>query len=144
MKKYLLLLYLPLALLYACNTGAAKADEKAELQTQVMAIHDESMAKMGDIFKLRRQLRTMRDTMEAQQAESTDLLVLQQEINSLNEADEVMMQWMRQYEAPDSLQHPQAMAYLQQELDKIKRVRTVMDSTIQAAQTTAQKYEQQK
>ena len=145
MKKYLLLLYLPLALLFACNTDATEtADEKATLETQVLAIHDTAMEKMGDIIKLRRQLRSLHDTLQTQQADSTDLLVLQQEINSLNKADEEMMQWMRQYEAPDSLQHAEAMTYLQQELVKIERVQTLMDSTIQAAHTTAQKYEQQK
>ncbi len=110
-----------------------------------MAIHDEAMARMGDIYKLRRTLRSMRDTLEAQQqTDSTTVLALEQEISGLNKADEAMMQWMRQYSAPDTLQHEQAMDYLQQELVKVERVQTIMDSTIEAAQTTVKKYEQEK
>ncbi|WP_276496611.1 hypothetical protein [Pontibacter litorisediminis] len=145
MKRHILLLALPLAILGACQSGASGEEEKTELETKVMAIHDEAMARMGDIYKLRRTLRSMRDTLEAQQqTDSTTVLALEQEISGLNKADEAMMQWMRQYSAPDTLQHEQAMDYLQQELVKVERVQTIMDSTIEAAQTTVKKYEQEK
>ncbi|WP_266202337.1 hypothetical protein [Pontibacter kalidii] len=144
MKRYLILLVLPLALFSACQSGDSGQEEKEELETKVLAIHDEAMARMGEIFKLRRSLRVTRDTLEAQQADSTALLSLEREIDGLNKADEAMMQWMRQYKAPDTLQHEQAMQYLQQELTKIERVQTIMDSTIKAARATATTYEQQK
>lgn len=128
----------------ACQSGATEEEEKTELETKVMAIHDEAMAKMDNIYKLRRSLRGMRDTLEAQQADSTAILPLEQEISGLNKADEAMMGWMRQYKKPDTLQHEQAMTYLQQELTKIQRVQTIMDSTIEAAQATVTKYEQEK
>ncbi|AKD05354.1 hypothetical protein POKO110462_17535 [Pontibacter korlensis] len=144
MKKYSILFALPLAILMACQGGASGEEEKAALETKVLAIHDEAMAKMDNIYKLRRKLRTFRDTLEAQQADSTAILPLQQEIDGLNKADEAMMQWMRQYSAPDTLQHEQAMSYLNKELVKIERVQTIMDSTIEAAQATVTKYEQQK
>lgn len=144
MKKHILLLALPLALFSACQSDASGEEEKTELETKVLTIHDEAMAKMDNIYKLRRTLRTMRDTLEAQQADSTAILALQQEISGLNKADEAMMQWMRQYDEPDTLQHEQAMTYLQQELTKIERVQTIMDSTIAAAQATVKNYEQEK
>lgn len=144
MKKYIILFVLPLALFAACQGNASNEEEKTELENKVMAIHDEAMAKMGDIYKLRRSLRSMRDTLEAQQADSSAILPLEQEITGLNMADEAMMQWMRQYKAPDTLQHEQAMQYLQQELTKVERVQTIMDSTLEAAQATVKKYEQQK
>ncbi|PRY09713.1 hypothetical protein CLV24_11852 [Pontibacter ummariensis] len=144
MKNRVMYLAFPLALLLSCHSGPTEETQQAELQGNVMAIHDAAMAKMEDIFKLRRSLRALRDTLEAQQADSTTLLVLQRDISGLNEADEVMMSWMRQYQAPDSLQHQEAMAYLQAELQKIERVQTVMDSTIQAARTTLTQYDQQK
>lgn len=145
MKKSIILLAFPLALLSACGSSPAEADQKTALEEKVLGIHDEAMARMGEIYKLRRQLRSIRDTLEQQpQTDSTTILSLQQEIQGLNQADEVMMQWMRQYEAPDSLQAQQAINYLQQELIKIERVQYVMDSTINAAKQTANQYEQQK
>ena len=143
MKKSTILIALCFAALTACDSGTSGEEETVSLEDKVMAIHDEAMAKMDNIYKLRRKLRTLRDTLEAQQADSTMLLPLEQEISGLNKADEAMMQWMRQYEAPDTLQQEQAMQYLQQELKKIKRVQTMMDSTLEAAQITLTRYEQE-
>ncbi|MDX5480226.1 MAG: hypothetical protein LPK07_00935 [Hymenobacteraceae bacterium] len=144
MKKYITLLALPFFILTSCETGPSEAEQKDELESTVMTVHDEAMAKMGDIYKMRRNLRTLRDTLEARQTDSTSLQALQAEISGLNQADEAMMQWMRNYSAPDTLQHEQAMTYLQQELEKIERVQIIMDSTLQAARATYIQYEQQK
>ena len=144
MKKHFILLIMPFLLLTGCNTGSREATQQEELEANVMAIHDDAMARMGDIYKLRRNFRSLRDTLAAQQTDSATLQALQQQIDELNQADEVMMVWMRNYSAPDSLQPEQATVYLQQELQKIERVQTVMDSTIQAARKTYQQYEQQK
>ncbi|GAB3529770.1 hypothetical protein GCM10027443_09560 [Pontibacter brevis] len=144
MKKHLIQIILPILLLTACHTGQTEATQQEELEANVMTIHDDAMAKMGDIYKLRRNFRSLRDTLAAQQADTATLQALQQQIDELNQADEVMMVWMRNYSAPDSLQHEQAMRYLQQELQKIERVQTIMDSTIAAARQKYQQYEQQK
>ncbi|RDV15051.1 hypothetical protein DXT99_12010 [Pontibacter diazotrophicus] len=144
MMKHLILIVMPFLLLMGCNTGPAEATQQEELEANVMVIHDDAMAKMGDIYKLRRNFRSLRDTLAAQQADTATLQALQQQIDELNQADEVMMVWMRNYSAPDTLQHEQAMNYLQQELQKIERVQTIMDSTIEAARQTHQQYEQQK
>jgi Mg2+ and Co2+ transporter CorA len=144
MNRSILLIAMPLLLLFGCNTVSSEATETEELESHVMAIHDEAMAKMGDIYKLRRNLRSLRDTLATQQTDTATLQALQQQIDGLNAADEVMMVWMRNYQAPDSVQQDQAMNYLQQELQKIERVQTVMDSTITAARQTYQQYEQQK
>lgn len=110
----------------------------------MLAKHDSAMAQMGDIYKLRRNLRTLRDTLEAQQADTARLHMLERQLEGLSQADKVMMDWMHNYHAPDSLKPQEAMTYLQQELQKIKRVQIVMDSTLKAAQQTYQSYEQPK
>ena len=51
------------------------------------------------------------------------------------------MNWMRNYKAPDTLQHEQAMNYLQQQLQKIEKVKITMDSTIKAARDIYQQHE---
>ena len=144
MKKHLIPIIMPLLLLTACNSGTAEITQQEELEARVMTIHDDAMARMGDIYKLRRSFRSLRDTLATQQTDSTTLQALQQQIDELNQADEVMMVWMRNYSAPDSLKPEQAKTYLQQELQKIERVQTIMDSTIQAARKTYQQYEQPK
>ncbi|MFD3001602.1 hypothetical protein ACFS7Z_14620 [Pontibacter toksunensis] len=144
MKNQIILILVPFLLLTGCNQGSSEATQQEELEANVMAIHDDAMARMGDIYKLRRSFRSLRDTLAARQTDSATLQALQQQIDELNQADEVMMVWMRNYTAPDSLQPEQAKVYLQQELQKIERVQTVMDSTIQAARKTYQQYEQQK
>lgn len=142
MNKLILLLALPIAILAGCKSGPTEVVQKAELQQHVMAVHDSAMAEMDQIFKLRRSLRALRDTLETQQTDTTILQALQQNINSLNRADERMMDWMRNYKAPDTLLHAQAMRYLQLELQKIEKVKNTMDSTISAARKTYQQYEQ--
>ena len=144
MKKLILLLALPVAILAGCKSGPSETEQKLELEQHVMAVHDSAMAEMGTIFKLRRNLRALRDTLATRQTDSTTLLLLQQHITGLNRADEAMMDWMRNYKAPDTLQHQQAMQYLQQELQKIEKVKTTMDSTVKTARQTYQQYELQK
>ncbi|TPE41042.1 hypothetical protein [Pontibacter mangrovi] len=144
MKKQLLLLALPLALLSACQEGSSGDEEKTALQDKVMAVHDEAMARMDDTHKLRRALRSLQDSLQTAQADTATLQPLAQELSGLEKADEAMMAWMHQYQAPDSLEHEQAMDYLQDQLQKIERVQTLMDSTLEAAQSTLNKYEQEK
>lgn len=144
MKKNIILLILPLLVIMGCSEGGSpEALQQEELEATVMAKHDSAMAQMGDIFKLRRNLQALRDTLSAHDADSATLRALELQIAALEKADEVMMVWMRNYEAPDSLQHGQAMTYLQQELRKIERVQVIMDSTVSAARETYRTYEQQ-
>ena len=144
MKKNLILLTLPLLTLLGCTEGNSPEElQQQELEATVMAKHDSAMAQMGDIFKLRRNLQALRDTLSAHGPDSAALQALEQQVAGLEAADEAMMVWMRNYEAPDSLQHGQAMDSLQQELQKIERVQIVMDSTISAARKTYSSHEQQ-
>lgn len=146
MKYFILTISFALAILCGCNQGQSPAEQKDALEKKVLVVHDTAMAKMGDIYKLRKNLRTLRDTLEAQpQPDSSTLKKLQQHIQLLNRADEAMMGWMRQYKAPtEDMSNEQAMEYLQQELVKIEKVQTLMDSTIQAARTTYNTYVQNK
>ncbi len=145
MKRRIILLAFPVLLLSACTgEGESEALEQKKLEETVLAKHDSAMAQMGDIYKLRRNLRTLRDTLEAQQADTARLHMLERQLEGLSQADKVMMDWMHNYHAPDSLKPQEAMTYLQQELQKIKRVQIVMDSTLKAAQQTYQSYEQPK
>ncbi|MBC5992363.1 hypothetical protein [Pontibacter cellulosilyticus] len=146
MKYILLIISLALAILCSCSQVQSPEEQQETLEQNVLAVHDTAMAKMEDIFKLRKSLRTLRDTLETQtQPDSAILNNLQQHIQLLNRADEAMMGWMRQYKAPAAdMPNEQAINYLQQEMVKIKKVQTLMDSTINAAQATYNSYDQNK
>lgn len=142
MKKW----FLYLALLFAfagCQSGpSSEAQQQQELETEVMDLHDEAMADMGKIYRLRRNLTALRDSLQAQTADTVRVSLLSRRIAELNEADEAMMDWMRQYKAPDTLAHDQAMIYLRDEHNKMARVKTLMDSTIANARETYATYGQ--
>jgi len=144
MKRKTIVFALPLLLLLGCaDGGTSEASELETLEATVLAKHDSAMVLMDDIFKLRHNLRNLHDTLATHITDTATARVVQRQIEGLNGADKVMMDWMHNYEAPDSLQHDQAMAYLQQELKKIERVQVVMDSTIAAARQTYMTYEKE-
>lgn len=144
MKKLTLLLC-TLLLLSGCQSGPSTTEQREQLEAEVLELHDNAMAEMGKIYRLRRNMTRLQDTLHTQQPDTTQLQHLSQHITSLNTADEAMMQWMRQYKAPTEDQpHPEAMAYLQQELEKMTRVKQLMDSTITAAQQTYATYDPKK
>lgn len=140
MKNWFFYLVVVLAL-SACNDGANETQQKQEtLETEVMDLHDEAMADMGKIYRLRRNLTSLRDTLQAQSADTATIRLLTQRIQDLEKADEAMMEWMRQYKVPDTLAHEQAMLYLNTEHRKMERVKSLMDSTITNAQETYATY----
>ena len=146
MKYFVVYVVFVLAILCGCSQGQNPEEQKEALEQNVLAVHDTAMAKMEDIFKLRKSLRTLRDTLEKQPQSDTAILNnLQQHIQLLNRADEAMMGWMRQYKAPAAdMPSEQAINYLQQEMVKIEKVQTLMDSTINAARSTFKSYDQNK
>jgi predicted RNase H-like nuclease (RuvC/YqgF family) len=142
MKHWLLYLVAILAF-SACGNKENDAQQAQDaLETEVMALHDEAMADMGKIYRLRRNLSSLRDTLQAQSGDTATINLLTRRIQELNDADEAMMDWMRRYQAPDTLAHDQAMNYLQEEHEKMARVKALMDSTIANAKKTYTQHEQ--
>jgi hypothetical protein len=141
MRKLLFFLLLPV-LLAGCQAGQTEEEHRTKLESQVMDIHDEAMAEMGTIYKLRRNLTRLRDTLQVQDTDTAVIQELTTHIVRLNQADEAMMNWMRQYKIPDGQQsHELTMHYLQDELSKMRNVKQLMDSTIVAARQTYSKHE---
>lgn len=138
MNKMLVPVALVSTLLFsACSGGSSAEDQKKELETEVLTVHDEAMNKMDEISKLRRSLRTLKE----KKTDTAEQAILERDIEGLALADEVMMNWMREYTAPDSLENQAALHYLNQELVKIERVKTIMDSTLVAARKTLAKHD---
>ncbi|WP_018479128.1 hypothetical protein [Pontibacter roseus] len=141
MKKWPLYLVFPL-LLAGCQSGPSEAEQQEALESEVMQLHDVAMADMGKIYRLRRSLTSLRDSLAQQSTDTATVNLLNQQITQLYKADEAMMSWMRQYKAPDTLAHEQAMLYLQEEHTKMAGVKALMDSTIANAKQSYSPYEQ--
>ena len=108
-----------------------------KLYNEVMAIHDEVMPKMDDIYKLKTALKNqLADTpnMAEQKKKEIELTILQ-----LDSASENMMVWMRSFNPlPDSIGEEKARQYLEEEKEKVKKVKGTMLKAIEEAKNINQ------
>ena len=102
------------------------------LYNEVMRIHDEVMPKMNDLYKAKTALKTR---MELPGLPENERAEINSNIARLDSASEGMMVWMRQFNPlADSAGEEKARAYLENELEKIKKVR---DDILAALKTSA-------
>lgn len=108
---------------------------------QVFNVHDEVMPKMGEVMALKKQvLAKAKEVGEAKgdsvQAESLRGLALR-----LDQANEGMMQWMREWQANaqphinEETTVEERKAFLNGEMEKVKKVREDINSSIEAAKS---------
>ena len=117
------------------GTGDGTEEEGNQaLYDEVMKVHDEVMPKMNDIYKLKEELK--------QQIASTPEMVeekkkeIEETISKLDSASEGMMIWMRNFNPlPDSLGEEQAREYLENEMEKVKKVKEDILEAIEKANT---------
>ncbi|ALJ01471.1 hypothetical protein [Rufibacter tibetensis] len=129
MKNPLLPLLSLVLLGAACSPSPQKKVEV--LQQEVLALHDSAMAKMGALYSNRKQLTYLRDSVVVQDTQAKQSLATG--ISNLVQADEQMMQWMRAYRSPEGKSPEEALPYLQQEKDKIEKVRVSISQSLQTA-----------
>lgn len=110
----------------------AKPQGNEALYQEVMAVHDEVMPKMDEIYKLKEALRKQM-TNPAEQPE------IQTTITNLDSASALMFTWMNQFNPPaDSEGVEKAKAYLEEEKKKIEQVRDAMIQSIDEAKAVMQ------
>ena len=143
--KSILIALLPLMMFFSCGKPASQSEnEEMEgteegnpnqaLYDQVMDIHDEVMPKMEDIYKLKSQL-------QEQIANTPDMVMekkeaIEKKILQLDSANNAMMDWMHQFSPlADSADEEEARAYLEDQMEKIKKVKEEMLTAIEKAQT---------
>lgn len=121
---------LSLIILASCQS---KEDEVQALNAEVIAIHDEVMPKMDEIMKLKSKLqqKLILGDIEEQETEKIQSLLVE-----LEEADQVMMNWMRNF---DSLMEDKTeedkIAYLETQKKAIQIVKDKMLSAISQAES---------
>jgi hypothetical protein len=140
MKQILLTAILATVFL-GCEKKAGE-DKVTDLETEVLAIHDEIMPKMDSIMTLKAMLST-----KIKEIDSLDNIGLssnslaEQRIkaidinNKLNESDKSMMDWMHGYKGDSAkkLQSEQAVLYFEAEKDEILQVKQLTLRSLQEA-----------
>ncbi len=114
------------------NKAANTDNPNQALYDQVMDIHDEIMPKVEDVYQLKKQLQekmTSATDLATDKKQELELMVIH-----LDSADHLMMDWMHKFSPlPDSADQEKARAYLESEMEKIKRVKELMNESIEKA-----------
>lgn len=142
MKNLTSLFIVGLLVLAACGKGGEHQHSNSDSSTddspnqalydQVMDVHDEVMPKMDDIMKLKREL-------QDKIANSPDMVVerkeqLEKVIANLDSASNAMMTWMHEFNPlPDSIDQEKAREYLESEMERIRKVKTLTLESIEKA-----------
>ncbi|MEM1406048.1 MAG: hypothetical protein AAGG59_04690 [Bacteroidota bacterium] len=153
MKGIFYTLFLSIVLLVtSCAKSGEKTDtieveekevpqEERELKAlydEVINIHDEVMPKMDDIMKAKGALQEQLDTLRDNNPENSAIQELEQTILSLAQADEAMMDWMRNFKPQeDSSDHKLVIEYYKEEKNKITAVKEQMLSALEKANRLA-------
>ncbi len=116
------------------NTAALKDSlEIDSLSAVVMTVHDEGMAKMMTIRRLKERVIQVKDSLAAKKGDTTAYFVT---ANLLDSATNAMNSWMTGYdmELKDKTA-PEKKAYLEAERKKIADVQDLMSNSIKGAKT---------
>lgn len=121
------------------DSSSTEGDSPNEaLYNQAMDVHDEVMPKLEDIYKLKKDL-------QEQIANTPDMVVerkqqLEAIISNLDSANNAMMEWMHKFNPlPDSVDQEKAREYLESEIERIKKVKELMNESIEKAEAEVKK-----
>lgn len=106
----------------------ASEDQIATLKKEVMAVHDKAMAQMNEMSQLRRKLKETK-------SEAADTAAYHNAYSDLAQAQEAMMEWMRNFENPDEMEVSlkEKTRYLEDQKEKITDVAEYTDRSINKA-----------
>lgn len=122
----------------ACSPKKQQSEEQppADLKTQVMAVHDEVMPKMGELRATQKELLAMADSSAADSLMAIKYRELATQIELANES---MMDWMRKFNPNFEGSEEEVKAYLEEQLQGIQQVSEDMNNSLQAGQEALKK-----
>ena len=90
-----------ISLIYmSCKQANSKPSSPVEaLHNEIMQVHDEVMPRTGDIHKQIKKLKKLKEGIP--ENNTSFIKMIDTVIADLNDADEKMMMWMKQYKKPD-------------------------------------------
>lgn len=120
--------------LLACSlllVAACQKDSNQALYDEVMAIHDEIMPKMDDLYRAKMALQQRLDSAAVDDAGREEIA---RKIAQIDAASESMMVWMREFNPiPDSEGKEKAREYLLEERARIQEIREKMLEALEQA-----------
>ena len=121
----------------ACNSKKEKGGDAERLQEELESIHDETMAKIGALRYYQDTLGTLLRAMNTDSSyASKEKENFTMTLARLNEADDAMMDWMRNYNPNNAeMSREERLKYLQSEKNKILEVQKKMNSAISGAES---------
>jgi hypothetical protein len=119
-------------LLVACEE---KPKETDVLYKKVMEVHDEIMPKMGDIMKLKKQLKEKLAELDtATEIDRAKIDDIERAIADLDNSHEEMMGWMRQFDRDfEGMVNEEILKYLNDQKGRIEKVGQVTNAALQNA-----------
>ncbi|MEL6133695.1 MAG: hypothetical protein AAFR59_10060 [Bacteroidota bacterium] len=127
---------------FACDDGKKQV---SELRDQVMDVHDEAMAHIIDMKIMKKNLEKQLEMGNADGTLDSAMTVqLHTGIEALEKADDHMMQWMRNFEAPDNLPTDEALAYLNDQLKDIQLVNEEVNESMAIAKPLVKEIPEEK
>ena len=102
---------------------------------QAMVVHDEVMPRIDEIMQLKLEFKDLLKDRGTLTLSSTDSVELNRAIQVLEEADEMMMVWMRKYTKipADSIEFEKAKAFVDSGYFKVKKVKNSILESIEHA-----------
>jgi hypothetical protein len=111
---------------------AADGSPNQALGEEVMKVHDEVMPRMNDIYKLKEGLKKKLSETGVPDDKKKEI---EQTITQLDSASDGMMVWMRAFNPqPDSLDEEKTREYLENEMNKVKKVQENIQQAIAKAE----------
>lgn len=132
MRSYYL--FFVLLLVFACSRS--KKDNISFLKGEVMALHDDVMPKMGELYKTQKQLLTMADSMASDSLMAAKYRELAATIELANE---YMMDWMRNYKPEFKGTDDEVITYLKAQKESISKVKTDVLESLEAGKKVLNK-----
>ncbi|HEV8514897.1 MAG TPA: hypothetical protein VGQ59_16545 [Cyclobacteriaceae bacterium] len=142
-------LFIGLILLAGCGKSSQHENHDSEeespinnpnqaLYDQVMDIHDDVMPKSDEIYQLKKEIKDK--IASAKNLEPNKKKQLEQILTELDSADHSMMDWMHKFKPlPDSADQELAREYLENEMERIKNVRELINGSLQKAKEELEK-----
>ena len=135
--KYLTTLLIWLVF-FSCQSGQSDSKEvnkktsPVSLRSEILAIHDEVMPKMGELRKTRKDLIIGADSLKKSDSiGAATFLIAADQIASANEG---MMDWMRNYEPTYEGTEEKVLSYLEEQKKSIQRVKENMEGALTRGQ----------
>ena len=143
MKKILIFSLLTTVFFWgACNKNdsaskvkESKTDERAVLRKEVMDIHDYAMAKLGMLTEMELKITEAVDSTSQEELQEATV-----NIRALRQADEDMMDWMRQYKDPlETTALDSVKRYFDEQKISIQKVKEDTDNSLEQAKSFLKK-----